>query len=180
MWILLKYNINKINSPSQRSSNIVSFQCNMHLILNFVSSLSKTGKASLGESLYKDITSEWFSPEIFLSSSDLSSEHKVIDLANRLEAAVYVWRRRNPSKPAQKAHQSTKQSWGKVKDFVSDGMRRDLLTDRVESALVCLKQRFPHLRQSCLDVTKIQYNKASIHPSSAMIFYTTCLFLLSF
>ncbi|KAL0309930.1 UNVERIFIED_CONTAM: Rop guanine nucleotide exchange factor 7 [Sesamum radiatum] len=45
------------------------------------------------------------------------------------------------------------------KDLVSDADKRELLADRAESLLLCLKQRFPGLPQTTLDMSKIQCNK---------------------
>lgn len=46
-----------------------------------------------------------------------------------------------------------------VKDLMVDGEKRELLADRAETLLLCLKQRFPALPQTTLDTSKIQYNK---------------------
>eukprot|EP00250_Pteridium_aquilinum_P017074 c23437_g2_i2 orf=565-2307(-) len=125
--------------------------------------LPKHAKASLGDALYRHITSENFSAETLLSTLDLSSEHKAVDLANWIEAAVHVWRRRRHPKNTQKSardnKQNNKNSWGLVKEIVSDVERRELLAARAESLLLCLRQKFPSLRQSFLDTTKIQHNR---------------------
>eukprot|EP00250_Pteridium_aquilinum_P017073 c23437_g1_i1 orf=501-2345(-) len=125
--------------------------------------LPKNGKASLGENMYKNITSECFSAEAFLSTCDLSSEHKTVELANRMEAVIHVWRRGRQPKSRHRStkdiRHNVKNSWGMVKDFVSDAERREFLAERAEEVLLCLKQKFPGLRQSLLDITKIQYNK---------------------
>ncbi|GAU45727.1 hypothetical protein TSUD_247350 [Trifolium subterraneum] len=81
-------------------------------------------------------------------------------IANRLEAAIYVWRRRSHSRPPlYPIRSTTKSSWEIVKDFMVDGDKRDLLAERAESILLSLKQRFPGLSQTTLDTSKIQYNK---------------------
>lgn len=43
--------------------------------------------------------------------------------------------------------------------MVVDADKRELLAERAESLLICLKQRFPGLPQTSLDMSKIQYNK---------------------
>lgn len=43
-----------------------------------------------------------------------------------------------------------------------DAEKRELLAERAESLLLCLKQRFPGLPQTALDMSKIQYNKVHI------------------
>ena len=118
----------------------------------------QTGKAALGEMIYWYITSEQFSPECLLDYMDLSSEHRALEVANRVEAFIFVWRRRENAPPRQSANK-----WGgMVRDLISDAERRELLADRAESFLICLKQRFPCLTQTTLDTTKIQCNKVSL------------------
>ncbi|XP_076943013.1 rop guanine nucleotide exchange factor 7-like [Bidens hawaiensis] len=53
----------------------------------------------------------------------------------------------------------SRSSWDKVKDMVADVDKREMLADRAETLLLCLKQRFPALPQTTLDMSKIQYNK---------------------
>ncbi|XP_076954701.1 rop guanine nucleotide exchange factor 7-like [Bidens hawaiensis] len=117
---------------------------------SYLESLPKNGKACLGDVIYQYITSEQFSAECLLDCLDLSSEHVALEIANRVEAAIYMWRKKPP--PA-------KTSWDMVKDLMADAHRRDLLANRAESLLVCLKHRFPCLTQISLDTTKIQCNK---------------------
>jgi hypothetical protein len=49
-----------------------------------------------------------------------------------------------------------------VKELMVDAEKRELLAERAESLLLCLKQRFPGLPQTTLDMSKIQYNKVLI------------------
>ncbi|XP_009766155.1 rop guanine nucleotide exchange factor 7 [Nicotiana tabacum] len=127
---------------------------------SYLEGLPKNGKASLGDLIHKYITSDQFSPECLLDCLDLSSEHQALEIANRVESSIYVWRRRTHSKPLSGAHRSnSKSSWEMVKDLMIDGDKRELLADRAESLLLCLKQRFPGLPQTTLDMSKIQYNK---------------------
>ncbi|KAH0931771.1 hypothetical protein HID58_008888 [Brassica napus] len=65
----------------------------MHIPDNYIDSLPK-GKTSLGDLLYKSITDEYFDPGYFLSSCDLSTKHKVLDLKNRIEASMVIWKRK--------------------------------------------------------------------------------------
>lgn len=47
-----------------------------------------------------------------------------------------------------------------VKDMMVDSEKRELLlAEQAEGLLICLKQRFPRLTQTSLDMSKIQYNK---------------------
>lgn len=128
---------------------------------SYLEALPKNGRSCLGDVIYRYITSEQFSPECLLDFLDLSSEHIALEIANRVEAAIYVWRRRNHSKLTINSNRpTTKSSWGMVKDLMVDGGdKRELLAERAESLLLCLKQRFPGLTQTSLDTSKIQFNK---------------------
>ena len=87
----------------------------------------------------------------------ISSEHEALELADRVEASMYTWRRK-----ACVAH--SKSSWDMVKQLISETERTDnnyVLAERAESLLFCLKQRYPELSQTSLDACKIQYNKVS-------------------
>ncbi|KAL0463873.1 UNVERIFIED_CONTAM: Rop guanine nucleotide exchange factor 12 [Sesamum latifolium] len=64
----------------------------------YIEALPKNGRASLGDALYRIITDEYFDPDYFLSSVDLSSEHKIVDLKNKLEASVVIWKRKMTAK----------------------------------------------------------------------------------
>ncbi|KAJ8570866.1 hypothetical protein K7X08_037838 [Anisodus acutangulus] len=138
------------------NSNILA---EMDVPESYLEGLPKNGKASLGDLIHRYITSDQFSPECLLDCLDLSSEHQAFEIANRVEASIYVWRRRAHS-PFGSTHRSnSKSSWEMVKDLMVDGDKRELLADRAESLLLCLKQRFPGLPQTTLDMSKIQYNK---------------------
>ncbi|KAJ0027522.1 hypothetical protein Pint_35296 [Pistacia integerrima] len=127
---------------------------------SYLESLPKNGRASLGDIIYRYISSDQFSPECLLECLDLSSEHQAIEIANRVEASIYVWRKRTNTKPVNNTTRSTsKSSWELVKELVVDTDKRELLADRAESLLLCLKQWFPGLPQTTLDMSKIQYNK---------------------
>ncbi|KAG5225685.1 rop guanine nucleotide exchange factor [Salix suchowensis] len=120
----------------------------MEIPENYIESLPKNGRASLGDSIYKSITVEYFDPEQFLSTMDMSTEHKVLDLKNRIEASIVIWQR----KMLQKDGKST---WGSAVSLE----KRELFEERAETILLILKQRFPGIPQSSLDISKIQYNK---------------------
>ncbi|CAN6456491.1 unnamed protein product [Victoria cruziana] len=114
----------------------------------YIESLPKNGRASLGDSIYRSITVDSFDPLHFLSTIDLSTEHKILDLMNRIEASVVIWRRKMHNKDG-------KSSWGSAVSFE----RREQFEERAEIILLLLKQRFPGIPQSALDISKIQYNK---------------------
>lgn len=126
----------------------------------FVWNWLQYGRASLGDVIHRYITSDQFNSECLLDCLDLSSEHQALEFANRVEATMYIWRRRTCTRPINNVNRfNSKSSWEMVKDFVIDSDKRELLADRAESLLLCLKQRFPGLPQTALDTSKIQYNK---------------------
>ncbi|CAK8534006.1 unnamed protein product [Lathyrus sativus] len=114
---------------------------------NYIESLPKNGRESLGESIYKSITVEYFDPGQFLSTMDMSTEHKVLDLKNRIEASIVIWKR--------KMNKDGKSSWSSTISME----KRELFEERAETILLMIKHQFPGLPQSSLDISKIQYNK---------------------
>ncbi|CAN6471545.1 unnamed protein product [Victoria cruziana] len=132
----------------------------MEIPESYLESLPKNGRSSLGDVIHRYITSDQFSPECLLDCLDLSSEHQALEIANRVEASIYVWRRRTGTRPAATTNRSnSRSSWDMVRDLMLDADKRELLAGRAESLLLCLKQRFPGLSQTSLDMSKIQYNK---------------------
>ncbi|OIV99605.1 hypothetical protein TanjilG_17415 [Lupinus angustifolius] len=124
----------------------------------YIGSLPKNGKACLGDIIYRYITADQFSPECLLDCLDLSSEHHTLDVANRIEAAVHVWRLKDSKKHSNSV--KARRSWGgKVKGLVANSGRDHFLSQRAETLLQSLKHRFPGLPQTALDMAKIQYNK---------------------
>ncbi|XP_072971957.1 rho guanine nucleotide exchange factor 8-like [Typha angustifolia] len=113
----------------------------------YVESLPKNGRASLGDSIYRSITFDVFDPEEFLSSLDLSTEHKIVDLKNRIEASTVIWKRKMHNKDA-------KSPWGSAVSLE----KREQFEERAKTILLILKHRFPGIPQSALDISKIQYN----------------------
>ncbi|MED6110274.1 Rop guanine nucleotide exchange factor 7 [Stylosanthes scabra] len=127
---------------------------------SYLESLPKTARASLGDVIYRYITSENFSPECLLECLDLSSEHQAIEVANRVEASVYIWHKKANSKlPNRASRYSSRSSWEMFKDLILEGDKRELLIERAETLMLSLKQRFPSLPQTALDTCKIQCNK---------------------
>lgn len=122
----------------------------------------QNGRACLGDALYRAIASEHFSPDRLVSELDIADEHNILELANRLESAVLLWRRRGQTKTTQVTPRekfNAKSSWGKMKDLVGDMDRRGLFANRAESLLVRLKQLVPGMAQTMLDTNKIQFNR---------------------
>ncbi|XP_017639891.2 rop guanine nucleotide exchange factor 12-like [Gossypium arboreum] len=120
----------------------------MEIPENYLDSLPKNGRASLGDSTYRSITVEFFDPNQFLATTDLSSEHKILDLKNRIEASIVIWKR--------KMHQKDgKSAWSSAVSYE----KRELFEDRAETILRILKHQYPGIPQSSLDISKIQYNR---------------------
>ncbi|KAK1373909.1 Rop guanine nucleotide exchange factor 3 [Heracleum sosnowskyi] len=135
-----------------------SILAEMDIPNTYMSSLPKSGKESVGDMIYRymsQCSENKFSPDYLLNYLNISSEHEALELADRVEASMYTWRRKaclNPSKS----------SWNMVKDLMSDIDRSDkntVLAERAEVLLFTLKQRYPELSQTTLDTSKIQYNK---------------------
>ncbi|KAM2965702.1 hypothetical protein FF1_026228 [Malus domestica] len=114
---------------------------------NYIESLPKNGRASLGDSIYKSITVDHFDPLEFFGSMDMSTEHKVLDLKDRIEASIVIWKQKMNQK-------NGKSSWSSVVSLE----KRELFEERVETILLLLKQKFPGIPQSALDISKIQFN----------------------
>lgn len=120
--------------------------------------------------IYKNITDEVFDPHLFLSTLDLSTELKVVDLKNRIEASMVIWKRKMN-------HRDVKASWG----LAVSTEKRELFEERLETILLLLKHQFPGLPQSSLDITKIQYNKVYYYTSPFLILsnlFETCYIFL--
>lgn len=94
---------------------------------------------------------------------DMSSEHKVLDLKNRIEASIVIWKR--------KMHQKDgKSSWVPAVSLE----KRELFEERAETILLLLKHRFPGIPQSSLEISKIQYNRVR---TILLALYTTDIFI---
>uniref|UniRef100_A0A2N9F7C0 PRONE domain-containing protein n=1 Tax=Fagus sylvatica TaxID=28930 RepID=A0A2N9F7C0_FAGSY len=121
----------------------------------YMATLPKSGKACLGDSIYRYMCSaDTFSPDHLLDCLNITSEHEALDLADRVEASMYTWRRK-----ACLSH--SKSSWDLVKDLMAESDWSDknhVLAERADSLLFCLKQRYPELSQTTLDTSKIQCN----------------------
>ncbi|KAL6140883.1 hypothetical protein ACLB2K_059175 [Fragaria x ananassa] len=119
----------------------------MEIPENYIEALPKNGRASLGDQIYRSITVEFFDPDQFLCAMDLSSDHKILDLKNKMEASMVIWKRKMNQKDG-------KSGWGSAVSLE----KRELFEERAETILLLLKQRFPGIPQSSLDISKIQYN----------------------
>ncbi|GJX12915.1 Rop guanine nucleotide exchange factor 3-like protein [Tanacetum coccineum] len=133
-----------------------SILAEMEIPHTYITSLPKCGRTSVGDIIYKYINSGGkFSPEHLLDSLNISSEHEALELADRVEASMYTWRRKACAN-------YSKSSWEMVKQHVAEIEKSDknvILAERADSLLFSLKQRYPELSQTTLDTSKIHYNK---------------------
>ncbi|CAN1793417.1 Rop guanine nucleotide exchange factor 3 [Linum perenne] len=134
-----------------------SILTDMEIPDSYMDSLPRSGKTSVGETIYKYMsTIDKFSPERLLNCLNIESEHEALELADRVEASMYTWRRKA-------CLNNSRSSWGDlVKDLMYEVDRIDknhVLAQRAESLLFCLKQRYPGLSQTSLDICKIQCNR---------------------
>ncbi|KAL0770065.1 hypothetical protein Bca101_035215 [Brassica carinata] len=123
---------------------------------SYLTTLPKSGKSSVGDVIYKQIcTPENFYPDPLLDILKISSEHEALELADKVEASLVTWRR----KTGGLTH--SKSSWDMMKDMGAEAGndKNHILAARARSLLFCLKQRFPELSQTSLDICKIQYNR---------------------
>jgi hypothetical protein len=121
----------------------------------------QSGKASLGEELYKMLFAESSSSDEILNSLNLKFEHRALEIINRLEAAIFAWKVKVTEHDSGKSPVRT--SWSFIKDSMSEMDKMELLLDRAEALLHQLKIRYPNLPHTFLNVTKIQYGKVSYH-----------------
>ncbi|KAK3004087.1 hypothetical protein RJ639_017887 [Escallonia herrerae] len=119
--------------------------------------LVPSGRASLGEDLYRILTADSTSAKDMLNSLYLKSEHSALDAINRLEAAVFAWKGRISEQASGKS--PVRISWSFIKDPISELDKTEYLLKQAEALLQQLKTYYPNLPQTFLDVTKVQYGK---------------------
>ncbi|KAB2070484.1 hypothetical protein ERO13_A08G148100v2 [Gossypium hirsutum] len=118
--------------------------------------LPKSGKASLGDDLYKVLTLESSSVDEMFISLNLKSENNALEVINRLEAAVFAWKGRLTEQASGKS--PVRKSWSFINP-ISEMDKMELLVDRAEALLRQIKSAYPNLPQTFLDASKIQYGK---------------------
>ncbi|CAO1946060.1 unnamed protein product [Urochloa humidicola] len=133
-----------------KAAMAINANCLMEMNIpdTYIDTLPKNGRASLGDALYRIITDVEFDPDDFLLTVDLTSEHKILDLKDRIEASVIIWNRKVHNKDG-------KSSWGSA---VSQE-KREQFEERAQTLLLIIKHRFPGIPQSALDIAKIQENR---------------------
>ncbi|KAH9617595.1 hypothetical protein KSS87_005852 [Heliosperma pusillum] len=124
----------------------------------FANSEMQSGRANLGEELYKVIASETSSALDMVDSLKLRSEHDVLDTINKLEAASLVWN--EIIKEHVSSNKTTiRSSWSFVKETTSEADKIQSLLLRIDALLYQLKMRYPCLPHTFLNVTKVQFGQ---------------------
>ncbi|KAK1290107.1 Rop guanine nucleotide exchange factor 2 [Acorus calamus] len=143
--------VNQIHKAAMAINN--SILAEMEVPETYLGNLPKSGRASLGDGMYRHIfTTDSFSPDHLLNCLNITSEHEALEITDRVEASMYIWRRKA-------SMQHSKCSWDMVKDLMADGDKNVILARRADDLLLCIKRRYPELSQTTLDTCKIQYNK---------------------
>lgn len=119
----------------------------------------QSGKASLGEEMYRVLTAELGTVEEMMNCLNLKSEHGALEAINRLEAAIFVWKDKITDHGNRKSPART--SWSFVKDPIYELDKTETLMRRAELLLLQINNKYPNLPQTFLDVTKVQYCKVS-------------------
>ncbi|KAL5160398.1 Rop guanine nucleotide exchange factor 12 [Glycine soja] len=71
----------------------------MEIPESYIESLPKNGRSRVSQMIFSD-------PDQLLSAMDMSNEHKIVDLKDRIEASIVIWRRKMNQKD------SSKSAWG--------------------------------------------------------------------
>ncbi|KAG9154019.1 hypothetical protein Leryth_000526 [Lithospermum erythrorhizon] len=106
--------------------------------------LPKASKACLGEELYGVLTSDTSTAENIVDLLELKSEHRILEVTNKLEAAIFTWKEKIRD-----------QATGKKSDLE----KFEVLVQRAEVLLQQLKSRYPNLPRTFFEVIKVQYGK---------------------
>ncbi|KAL8138471.1 hypothetical protein V2J09_004472 [Rumex salicifolius] len=145
---------NQIHKAAMAINNNVLNE--MEVPESYIADLPKSGKTCLGDAIYKHMyNADVFYPEQLLDTIKIASEHEALELADKVEASMYTWRR----KAGGMAHSK---SWNVMKDLVYEADRNDknhVLAERAKTLLFCLKHRYPELSQTTLDTCKILHNR---------------------
>lgn len=124
------------------------------LVLSF-----KSGRACLGEELYKVLNSESMPAEEMINCLNLKSEHNALDMINKLESAISAWKEKITEQDNGKSPVRT--SWSFTKDQMSELDKTEILVNQAEVLLDQLKAKYPNLPPTFLEATKVQYGKVS-------------------
>lgn len=119
--------------------------------------LHKSGKASLGDEMYKIFSVDSNSMDEMIDWLNLKAEHPALETVNRLEAAIFAWKEKIIEQSSDKSPIRT--SWSFLKDPLSELDKMESLLYKAEVLLHHIKMRYPNLPHTFLNVTKIQYGK---------------------
>ncbi|XP_055812446.1 rop guanine nucleotide exchange factor 14-like isoform X2 [Solanum dulcamara] len=117
--------------------------------------LPKSVRTSLGDDLYRILTTEPTSAEEMFNSLSLKSENSALEVVNRLEGSILVWKERITDQASGKS--PARRSWSFVKDPISELDKLEVLLIQAEALVQQLKFKYPNLPQTFINVTKIQY-----------------------
>ena len=119
----------------------------------------QSGKASLGEELYKVLAAETIPAGVMIHSLNLESDHSALQAINKLEAAMFAWKEIIKGQSSEES--PARSSWSFGKDPVSEMDKVEFLLNRAELLRQQLKARYPNLPQTFLDAIKVQYGTVS-------------------
>lgn len=122
-------------------------------------SLPKSGRVSLGDELFKVMTSESVPTADIVDSLNLKSEHEALDTINKLENAVLALKERIKELKVSNNRTPLRTSWSFMKEPISEVDKTESMLLRVDALLHQLKMRYPCLPHTFIDVTKIRYGK---------------------
>ncbi|KAI7728666.1 hypothetical protein M8C21_010232 [Ambrosia artemisiifolia] len=120
--------------------------------------LPKSGKANLGDDLYRTLNAA--SSSRMLSSLNIMSEHSALEIINKLEATIYSWKERITIDTTGTKCQA-RTSWSLKGPLKLNKIK--FLINRAEVLMQQIRNRYPNLPQTFLDVMKIQYGKDIAH-----------------
>ncbi|KAF8101731.1 hypothetical protein N665_0201s0052 [Sinapis alba] len=118
----------------------------------------KSVKTSLGDELFRMLSSESASIDEIFVSLRLRTEHAALETVNRLEASTYAWKERI-TEQENSGKSPVRASWSLGRDSLSEINRIESLINKAERLNGQIKSKFSNLPQSFLDATKIQYGK---------------------
>ncbi|KAF3335560.1 Rop guanine nucleotide exchange factor 3 [Carex littledalei] len=144
---------NQIHKAAMAINNAILAE--MEVPDSYLTTLPKSGRLSVGDAIYKHMqTTEQFSADYVLNCLDIASEHEALEIADKVEAALYIWKRK-----VNVGHVKSAWDMGYKSEHMADGDKNTILMSRAQSLLLALKHKFPSLSQTTLDTSKIHYNK---------------------
>ncbi|MCO5600718.1 hypothetical protein L7F22_054833 [Adiantum nelumboides] len=127
--------------------------------------LPKSRQKVIGDTPLKIITSEFCCFETLLSTLDCPSYQTLLSLANGLETLIHVWKSKISIRLKQAPHPEgtacrATSTWGIGRDSsLKKVEKKKIYVQRAENLLMELRERFPGILQTSLELIKIQLNK---------------------